>query len=1054
MKFVSMRQKIILFSLIAFFINTLLAAELHFSHLGLQQSSIDVLAQDRYGFVWIGTKDGLIRYDGNVITTYRNNPDDSTTLQDNAIIALHYGKDERLWVGTASNGASYYDYSKSQFIRFETKRIGKHIYQFFDDGMGQGIFVQTGKGVFFIDKKDNVNLVLSTKYSESVLGIYTDQAGVHAILETGQKLTLGADPDNPDKTRFFPVTISQYWQLKFCQHLIREPIQEAGGSGSFYCLQEGKAIHIGLNQILKNAGVNPEKLHVYDLIEDGDGILWISSHIGLLRVAGELVTITKSLGFDGYSLSSNKLSVLLAGQKNTLFIGTQNQGLNILNLDNSGIRYFSTLNIAEQSGKDATSKLKNKPCPGGEMDHQMVWSTLKDTDGDLWIGNNTGLTYKPSDSGTFQNHSRLGNKDHFIDVCSVWSLAEADGQIWIGTQTGLITYDKQNHTFVHYQSQGKAGENDKLSGSFIRVLLHDKQRKSLWIGTDKNGLNQMDLTSGKVQYFPYASSDLATLPSGQVRSLYLDHDNRLWVGTNSGLSVWNEDKNIFRTIRAFDNPATLSDATVHTIHQPNQNYLWLGTGNGLNLFNINQFKVEKRLYERDGLTNSSIYGLIPDNRGHYWISTANGLNQFDLLKENFSNYYPEHGTKFSDLNVNTWHKDKKGLVYLGGINGLTIINPQKLAIGEKLYPPVLTHVDEFDNQGFRAYWRGILSSNSDHIMRTQWRNLRLNFTYPFFGDGDLLKSQYRLLPTAKIWSETHSGSHYVDYANLTSGYYDFQLRTNLNKAQVSSFKFYIKPYFWERIWFKTLLFSMMLASTIFLSIYFYRVWSKFSAEKLARQHYRIVEHELRPHLHEANKHLLFLSQSPRLASKDKQLIQSSIIPLITKSTDFIAELRTLLDFRRAVKEPKQLYMLEDILDEVLLFFKDDQERIIIGEVEDINVQTHQDAVYLLVKNLISNAIKYSPEGGLVFLNVYREQKTLFIECIDQGIGISKDKRKAIYTPYKRFAGEYANIHGQGIGLTIVQFIVHTYQGSIHIEDNQPKGCQFMVVLKGVVADEK
>jgi K+-sensing histidine kinase KdpD len=194
-------------------------------------------------------------------------------------------------------------------------------------------------------------------------------------------------------------------------------------------------------------------------------------------------------------------------------------------------------------------------------------------------------------------------------------------------------------------------------------------------------------------------------------------------------------------------------------------------------------------------------------------------------------------------------------------------------------------------------------------------------------------------------------------------------------------------------------------------------------------------------------------QSPDLTIKDKQTIRFSVMPLINKSIDFIAELRALVDLRRMVKQPKQLYLLEDVLDEVLLFFHDHQHRITISEVEDLNILTHQDAVYLLVKNLVSNAIKYSPGGEPVQVNVFRDGSTLRVECLDQGIGISKDKRKAIYEPYKRFAGEYKNINGQGIGLAIVRFIVHTYQGEISITDNQPQGSRFVVRLKGVVADE-
>lgn len=1055
MKIAPTRQNLVIFLLIAFFSGNLLASEPRFSHLGLQQGGINALTQDNYGFVWIGTKNGLIRYDGNVVQTYQNSPDDPASLQDNAIIALHYGKDRRLWVGTEASGASYYNYATGQFTRIDSSIIGNHIYRFFDDDTGQGIYAQTASGVFFIDQNDQAKLILSTKYSELVLGIYANQQGIHTILETGQKLTLGNDPDRPEISRIFPATLIQYWSVESCPQLIREPIQAGGGSGLFHCLQDNKMVKAGLNRTLQDANINPGQLLVYDLLEDDDGIIWISSDLGLLRVMGEQVTIIKSPGFDGHSLSSNKLSVLLAGQKNTLFIGTQDKGLNILSLDNTGISHFPTLTTADRTGRKTAVTDAAKPCPTAiETSQPTLWSTLKDAEGDLWVGSHTGLTYKPSGSGTFQDHSRLGHQDRFIDLCSVRALAEAGGQIWIGTQTGLIAYDKQQRTVVRYPNQSSVNKHHPSVESSVRVLRPDKKRGSLWVGTDNAGLYRIDLKSRQVHYFPHAANNPTARPDNQIHSIYLSHDNRLWIGTSSGLSLWNEDNNTFRTITATDNPATLSNASVHTIHQSDQDHLWLGTANGLNLFGIKEFSVKKRLYERNGLVDSTIYSLTPDDQGHYWISTANGLSHFDPVKEIFKNYYPAHKLQSGGFNTNAWHKDRKGLLYLGGIAGLTIINPAKFTNDAQSHPPVMTHIDGFDPRGSHSYLAQMLSPTDNLPTKSLRRTIRLNFTYPFFGDAELLQSQYRLFPVTQDWSETNPGTHYVDYSNLKPGAYDFQLRANLTNNQAASFKFTIEPYFWETIWFKTLVLIVLLILTIFLSIYFYRFWSKFSAEKMTRQHYRIVEHELRPHLNEADKQLKSLLQSPDLTIKDKQVIRFSVIPLIAKSMDFIAELRTLVDLRRAAKQPKQLYLLEDVLDEALLFFKDYPRQIIIGDIADLDIKTHQDAVYLLVKNLISNAIKYSPGGEPVYLNVHREQKSLVIECIDQGIGISKDKRKAIYEPYKRFTGEYKNINGQGIGLAIVRFIVHTYQGSINIEDNQPQGSRFIVKLKGVVADDK
>ncbi len=1023
------------------------ATDLHFSHLGLQQGGINTLAQDKYGFVWIGTNNGLIRYDGSTIVTYRHDPDDPQSITSDAVIALHYGNDGRLWLGSADYGAGYYNYVTDTFARLDTRITGPNVYRFYDNQSNKGVYAQTSAGLFYLGVNDVPELVLSQPYSESVLGMYSDASGTHALLETGQQLTLGQSPDRPESYRIIPKTLIQYWQTAFCPQLIRESTLAGGGSGLFYCLRDGKVVDSELNETFFQAGINLAQLQIYDLVEDTRGVIWVSSDLGLLQITDEELNIINSSGvFDGKSLSDNQLAALLAGQKQTVFIATQQQGLSILNPDDSGITYVNNLHTA-------LPETAKNPCQSESKAEPVIWSTLQDSDGGLWLGNEAGLYYQPADAGSLQQLQYIsGKQGNDAELCNILSLEEAAGKIWIGTQQGLMHYDKQNQVLARYTSRPDNRSHNGLAGQPVTALKYDPKRASLWVGTDQAGLQRVDLNSDQVQQFPYESNNSQLLPQAQMHSLYLDEINRLWIGSSMGLSLWNEDSNTFRTIRASDDPATLSDAAVYAIHPADQGKLWLGTGNGLNMFDTNRFAVEKRWFERDGLPNPVIYRIAAGSGGDFWLSTANGLSHFNPAKNSFRNFFPQHKMRSANLHAANGHRGKKAPLFLGGPAGLNIINLQTITDASKAHLPLITRVDVLDDDKKAETIRGLLTVDN---VRQQLlsRHLRLNFTYPFFGGDELLQSRYRLLPVNDNWSDTPVGVNYVEYVSLQPGNYEFQLQADLVGNQVSRFQFVIEPYFWETPWFRGLILVTLFVLTIVLSIYLYQGWTKLSAEKMTQQHYRIVEHELRPHLYETKKHLSNLMQSPRLTIKDKQHIRFTVMPLISKSIDFIAELRTLVDLKRTVKQPKQLYMLEDVLDEVLLFFNDYQQRITIGEVEDLNILTHQDAVYLLVKNLISNAIKYSPDGKPVTLKVYRKQKNLVIECLDQGIGISKNKRKAIYEPYKRFAGEYKNINGQGIGLAIVRFIVHTYQGHIRIEDNQPQGCRFIVELKGVVTDD-
>lgn len=1013
-------------------LSVLHAAELRFSHLGLEQGGVQVITQDKHGFMWLGTSSGLVRYDGHAVTSFRHDPDSLTSLQADNVIALHVSRNGHLWVGTAENGASYYDNKAGHFTRLEPAIIGRHVYRFHETASGEGVYAQTAKGLFFIDPNHTAELVLSAQYSESVLGLYFSDSNTHAMLETGQQLTLSKDPDKPVVSTFIKKNLIQFWKTSFCPQLVRESVMAGGGAGVFYCLKDGKATDANINKVLFMNGINLAQLQVFDLTDDSNGAIWISSDRGLLRITDDQLSVIKSAGFNGEALSGNALSTLFIGDNNTLFVGTQQQGLSILNQSEPGIKYVKALGTNIQTQCQIDDKKQIAP----------IWATLQDDKNGLWLGSEAGLTYHGHDSIQLSTLKALSNKESDITLCHIQAIEQVAEKVWIGTSEGLFNYDKQNQKLSRYLSQpsNDKGDHDLLTGNAISTLKYDSQRNQLWVGTHA-GLLRIDLVSNHVT---------VSLVGERILSIHLDHSNRLWLGTRQGLSLWKEEQNVFKTFHAADQADTLSDPSVFTIHQTEPHKLWLGTGNGLNLFDSRRYVVEKRWFERDGLPSSVIYRLQTDEYGFYWLSTSNGVSRFDPKNNRFRNFYPQHDALWNVTEKTVFANHKKHLLYLAEVGGLSIIDPQAFVENDKPFPAVISKVALSNPEDGLTRLASVLSlAGGSHALA---RDVRLNYTFPFFGDSGLIKSQFRLLPGSNQWSENLSASGFADFRNLKPGSYEFQVKNNHSAEHISSYRFAIQPYLWETRWFQAVMWFCVILLSAVLFNYAYQLLRKFSAERVSRQHYRIVEHELRPHLHEANRHLEALMDSPDITDSDQQRIRSSVLPLVGKSIDFIAELRSLVDFKGEVEQPKKLYMLEDVLDEVLLFFKDQQHQITVQEVDDINILTHKDAVYLLVKNLISNAIKYSPGGEPVGVSALSKGDVLIVKCIDQGIGISKENRKAIYEPYKRFADEYKNIDGQGIGLAIVRYIVHTYHGDIAVKDNSPKGSCFTVRLRGVVVN--
>ena len=1052
--FAPMRQ--IVFFIFILLIYSLVASseELRFSRIderyGLKQGSVDRLVQDQFGFVWIGTEDGLARFDGNQVKPYRNDPDDSTSIPDNVITALAYSASNKLWVGTEADGASYYDYTQDSFVRLDNLQLGSEIRDFYSVRQDVGeVIARTNEGIFIIDQLLFAKKILDQQLAKDVIDIFSLAERHYALLVNGKRLEFSSDFQSYEERPFFDKAIKNAWEGLTC------PLLVVDANNIFYCPDNESHWLNQLTNKLTKAGVDINTLRFNDFVEDTTGVVWLSSNRGLIRVGKDSVTVSQNIPNDSNSLSSDKVRPLLLGKNKKLFVGTAVKGLNILDLANDGIEYFRTTNTDSLlTGSDTFNVNNEQACGYNESDYNTVWAILKASDGALWVGNYSGLAVRPAGSDKFEDFSRIGTTENYIDVCSVWSLAEANGLLWFGTWNGLISYSKDSGDFIVYNTQAtKKGvlSGQSLSGNVIRVLQYDESRNSLWVGTNGQSLNRIDFNTQAIHNYPDDSKDETKLPHPRIRSLYLDKDNNLWVGSGGGLSLWNEVNNTFRTIKSSEEKTQLSDEDVRAIYQQkHDSTLWVGTGNGLNLFDTKRFEVQQRISEKSGLPNSTLYSLLPDNDGLLWISTANGLSRFDTTTMIFDNYSVNHGLQGNEFNFNAWHKDKEGLLYFGGISGINVINPEKLSKRQAINNPVFTSVIAYDSEGEEITLARMLGNDSSIQIKTQERNLKIEYSLLSFGGDQNITSKYRLLPSFASWVKDNPSTHQVEYTNLTPGQYTLEVGSNNHSDSVTQLEIHIEPYFWETLWFKTLLGLTLLFVTVGLSVFMYKARLRRLIDQRSSQHYRIVEHELRPHLHAANQQLKRLSAESDLPEKYRTLLIQDVQPMLGKSIGFIEDLRSLLDVRTAEKTGKQLYMLEDIIDDVHVYFGDSQEQIVFNAMDDINVSIYENSLYLVLKNLISNALKYSEDGSEVQVHISSEGVNLVVDCVDFGIGIDPKKRKAVYEPYARLDGEFGNIKGLGIGLTIVRFIVQSYQGSIEISDNQPKGTHFKIILKGVV----
>ncbi len=1041
---------VILFSLLMS--SQSLSAELRFSQLnkerGLTQGSITALAMGASNLLWIGTEDGLVRYDGYKVTTFRHDPSDLFSVQDNVITALAIDGGDRLWVGSESDGVSFYEKNTNQFIRIDPELIGSSIFSIFTDANSKNTIIKSEIGLLKIDQNNEVERLLAAQDSPNVVTSLMEGDSVISILTTGEAIIL--IDGKQKRTKLLDGAISNAWSIKSCRKLLQaRPNDES--NINLYCYQNGSIKLSPITTLINEAGLSLAGLYIASIVEDQTGSIWISTSDGLLQIKNNKLTVSRHLPYDEHSLSSNKLSYLLSVD-DTLFIGTEFDGVNFLNTGEDSFEYFNLLNTATDYLNRRFTTNNDSCGTATEVDYDTIWSILEDSAGDLWIGNNAGLAVKRKGTTEFVDHSRIGdNTDHF-DFCSVWALAEINGKIWAGIWGGLVSFDKNTKEYSHIKPAG-SGEAQTLSGKFVRLLLHDKARNSLWIGTNRNGLNRLDFESGVIHKYPVSAEDPAAIPHGRIRSLYLDTSNQLWVGSGGGLSLWNEQSNTFKTLKSSSEPTNLSDEDVRTISEAGDGKYWIGTGNGIDLFNSQSFTVEKRLNQKNGLPNSTIYAMVKDTAKNYWVTTANGLSYFDPTTLKFKNYGYQQGLQSNEFNFNAWHRSKDNRIYVGGVSGLNILNPPIETEQSYKPKPVMTQVLATNPQGHSIVIANNPVPGERFAIDSAFRILEFNYTIPSY-NGAQHQSRHHLNSMDTPWTTTSYGPQQAVFTNVSAGQHAFQIASENQDDIAAEYEIYITPKIYERNWFRLLLAVLALLLLITLFMRYSKKRVEKSLDDLSRQHYRVLEHEIRPHLFRANDNLQTVRNSASLLEEDKHYIDTSISPLMERTIGFLNDVRNIADFEFALLRPKTSYMLEDVIDSVILLLSDHSDRIIVNQLDDVNIVTHEDALYLVVSNLLTNALKYSDSSEPVNLRILAQGNNLCVECIDNGIGIDPNKVNAIYQPYQRL-GLHKNkdIIGLGLGLTIVKQIVHTYNGGITVEDRNPHGSQFTVILKGIVSGE-
>ncbi len=779
--------------------------KLRFDHLSvkenLSQGNVWDIYQDKLGFIWVATEDGLNLYDGYDFKVFRNSPVDSFSISANNVDCFAEDQEGNLWIGT-QNGLNLYNRKLNRFERFYHDPVdpfslsNNDIGHLTFDSKGN-LWVATVKGLnrldpttkrwqkFFHSPEDPHSL------RDNVVDVVLEDKDKRIWVATGGGLSL-LNPDQHTFTNFYhdesdPTSLSS--------DKVRALYEDHDGVlwvGTF---------DAGLNRMDRSTNTFKRYMHdpddpssignnyIYHLTEDNAGEMWVATDGALNRFNKTDGTFTRYTAVQGdeTSLSSDIVSKVMFDRNERMWVGTRFGGLNIYDKGKYGFEHYK-YNSYE------------KNC----LSSNNVTDFCEHVNGDFWISTDGGgLNHYNRNTGQFTSYKDLFTNNKVLAIAQ-----DKTENLWAGMWAGGLNYynhrTKQVKAYVHEPSDPRS-----LSDNNVFDILISKNG-TVWIATWGGGLNKYNPVTNDFTRYTNDPDNAKTISGSPLGVLMEDSSGKIWIGTEqNGFDIFDPTTETFTHFRGGNAPGQLSGNSVFCFLEDSQNRFWIGTnGSGLNLFDpeTEQFTTFR---ENNGLPNDAIMGLVEDPQGYIWISTNKGLSRFDPEKRKFKNYTESDGLQSDQFNRWAYTKLSTGEMLFGGTNGFNLLNIDNIREND-FKPPVYITDFKLFNKPVSVGENGLLREN---ILLSPAINLQydqnffsLEFTALNYRQSEKNKYRYKLEGFDEEWIDAGS-ERKKEYTNLSPGEYTFRVIASNNDGlwneQGASLVINIVPPFWKTWWFNT-----------------------------------------------------------------------------------------------------------------------------------------------------------------------------------------------------------------------------------------------------------
>jgi signal transduction histidine kinase/ligand-binding sensor domain-containing protein/DNA-binding response OmpR family regulator len=1019
---------------------------------GLLSYRLSDICQDKQGFIWLSSWNGLNRFDGYQFDSFTHQPSDTTSLSNNSISDILEDSYGVFWVGTSGGGINILKENRQSFRHLRHQEgvatsLASDLIQCIYEDSDSTIWVGTRDGTLHLyDRETDSFTRFKLPGFEYPRKIAEDQNG---------KLIIAFEEDGAvyfDKKtkRFQPDELTALSSNKSLVTVFVDSDGDVWLGGDLY----GVFKYTPTNKQLKVYPVEPEKdgslnhKVIFGIYEKEKGSIWVATDGGGINILDKATDRFSyiSTADGGRGFNSKAITVFFEDRDGGLWAGTVNGGVNY-----SSKYYNSIDHYTYENGN--TNGLSGKS----------VLSLCESHDGNVWVGlDQGGVNYFDRQTEQFTHYMNdPKNKNSLVENVITKVYEDSNQDLYIGTYlSGFDIFNKERNEFRHLWGNN---DNDPHTPIYIKTFFEDSYG-DFWIGTVEKGLAHYDRETGAYTFYTENVNDPYAISDQHALYIYEDQAKNLWIGTADGLNLFDRATKRFKSWGNINKePNSLLGNQISCIYEDEDGYIWLATDKALNRFDPKTESFKR--YMIGQYTRS----ILP-HQEDLWVSTDEGIFRFSKEKEtaellNLGQDIIRQQFEFSGI------KTKDGKLWFGSLNGIYSFFPEQI-IKNPIAPPII--IDKLLINNKEVHPNVENSPLQKHISQTKELTLTHSqssvFTFEFFALNYTMTQHnqyaYILKGFEQDWNRVGT-QRKATYTNIDPGTYTFSVKGSNNDGvwneAGSSIKITILPPWWKSWWAYTL--YILTALTMIFMIWKtvqYRIkllhelrmaqLEKDKAEEIVRmksQFFTNISHEFKTPL------TLILGPLNKLiaSGNGNANIKKNFLLMRENANRLLTLIDQLMDFRKAEIGQLKIKAIEtNLIPYVKTIVNSFEERAkakqinleFVAELNELMLWFDSEKLDKVLFNLLSNAFKHTPKGGSIKVMIKKEAHFAQILVEDTGCGIEEKEQEKIFTRFYQVSPK--NL-GSGIGLSFSKILVELHKGSISLNSEFGKGSQFTVKLR-------